>query len=415
MVKVGRNEPCACGSGKKYKRCCGLQGRVLLTPVSNATVGARTPMDKRTPGKIPPSVVNPKVNLMGFPGEEQWIVVSNVFKESDPRNEGGPAGLPGAYKVVFLLNRPGYHTVPEYEFSFSGSRKGDSHLAITKPAFTPPDPGADRIKIYAQTPDGKFVFTGYPNGKGFLGRIESEPFHAANRDDAERKAFRALLPSLSNWSVQLDIPIEVELIETTELRTSNAGTRVMTPFLEAPFAVKSESPAWDSQFAHYASLYREGLSSNSAVYRFLCFFKIIEGIRFRRARLGREAKRRGDTFSRSVEAVPGDPEEFIPWLNAIFPVRRTWDDLTVASILIRDALGKRFGQLVDADLNPLRDQVAHAILKSGEIALSADELLNVQRVNRWLPLTRCMVRRMLKNEFPVQFLPYLKEDGTFQE
>ncbi|MFN3455543.1 MAG: SEC-C metal-binding domain-containing protein [Pseudobdellovibrio sp.] len=21
--KIGRNEPCACGSGKKYKKCCG--------------------------------------------------------------------------------------------------------------------------------------------------------------------------------------------------------------------------------------------------------------------------------------------------------------------------------------------------------------------------------------------------------
>jgi preprotein translocase subunit SecA len=24
-VKVGRNDPCPCGSGKKYKRCCGLK------------------------------------------------------------------------------------------------------------------------------------------------------------------------------------------------------------------------------------------------------------------------------------------------------------------------------------------------------------------------------------------------------
>jgi preprotein translocase subunit SecA len=24
--KVGRNEPCPCGSGKKYKRCCGRGG-----------------------------------------------------------------------------------------------------------------------------------------------------------------------------------------------------------------------------------------------------------------------------------------------------------------------------------------------------------------------------------------------------
>lgn|GEM_PF-2969009 len=24
--KVGRNEPCSCGSGKKYKYCCGKEG-----------------------------------------------------------------------------------------------------------------------------------------------------------------------------------------------------------------------------------------------------------------------------------------------------------------------------------------------------------------------------------------------------
>ena len=23
MAKVGRNDPCPCGSGKKYKKCCG--------------------------------------------------------------------------------------------------------------------------------------------------------------------------------------------------------------------------------------------------------------------------------------------------------------------------------------------------------------------------------------------------------
>jgi len=25
-MKVGRNEPCPCGSGKKYKKCCGSSG-----------------------------------------------------------------------------------------------------------------------------------------------------------------------------------------------------------------------------------------------------------------------------------------------------------------------------------------------------------------------------------------------------
>ena len=32
--KVGRNEPCPCGSGKKYKRCCGAQGRIMTSYIS---------------------------------------------------------------------------------------------------------------------------------------------------------------------------------------------------------------------------------------------------------------------------------------------------------------------------------------------------------------------------------------------
>ena len=26
-AKVGRNDPCPCGSGKKYKNCCGRENR----------------------------------------------------------------------------------------------------------------------------------------------------------------------------------------------------------------------------------------------------------------------------------------------------------------------------------------------------------------------------------------------------
>jgi len=28
MAKIGRNDPCPCGSGKKYKKCCGAQNAV---------------------------------------------------------------------------------------------------------------------------------------------------------------------------------------------------------------------------------------------------------------------------------------------------------------------------------------------------------------------------------------------------
>lgn len=37
MSKIGRNAPCPCGSGKKYKRCCGVIGSATLLPQSQAT------------------------------------------------------------------------------------------------------------------------------------------------------------------------------------------------------------------------------------------------------------------------------------------------------------------------------------------------------------------------------------------
>lgn len=31
MAKIGRNDPCPCGSGNKYKRCCGLKRQTTPT------------------------------------------------------------------------------------------------------------------------------------------------------------------------------------------------------------------------------------------------------------------------------------------------------------------------------------------------------------------------------------------------
>ena len=37
--KVGRNEPCPCGSGKKYKKCCGGVGEGPHHPAPNGPIG----------------------------------------------------------------------------------------------------------------------------------------------------------------------------------------------------------------------------------------------------------------------------------------------------------------------------------------------------------------------------------------
>jgi hypothetical protein len=41
-----------------------------------------------------------------------------------------------------------------------------------------------------------------------------------------------------------------------------------------------------------------------------------------------------------------------------------------------------------------------------------DEALHLAKMSHWLPLLKCVVQRMLKNEFPDEYLPYLQEDGS---
>ncbi len=397
--KPGRNDPCPCGSELKYKKCCGS----VLHEANREEVAAQG---------LPPKATTATVPLMGLPGEQQQVHLVNQFKGDDPRNKMPLGGSPGEYVVTFVLGRPGFSLVPEGNLSFANGLKGDSHLAITKPAFTPPDPDATAIIIYARTDDGDFQFTGYPNDKGFLGKFVSVPFRADNRNDAEHKAFRALATALSNWSAHLDIPLEIVQRETMEIATGNIQVSTVPPYLEAPFAV-APTDNTSNEYRGYVSLYREALSSSSTVYRFLCFYKIIEGLRARRTRLERAAHRRGTSYSLPAEMFPATTGDVVNWLNALFPVHREWDAMSLQSAIPPDVRGRDVQEFVTGTLKHLRDNLAHALTEaSGELTVSADELLDIQQVHLWLPITKCIVRRMLKNDFPAEFLRYLGEDGN---
>jgi hypothetical protein len=154
---------CPCGSGKKVKHCCGARD-------SKSTLAQESA----------PKTISASIEMMGFPGEAGDLHVINQFKEGDLRNDAPLPGSPGQYIVTFLLRRPGYNLVPEGQYSFATGLEGDSHLAIAKPAYAPPgNPDADMIKIYGQTEDGKFIFTGHPNKRGFLGKLASESLSRA--------------------------------------------------------------------------------------------------------------------------------------------------------------------------------------------------------------------------------------------
>ena len=398
MAKIGRNDLCPCGSGKKYKRCHGLTHARAERPKEDI---------------LDPKAVSATINFMGLPAQAEHLHAINRFKDGDSRNAIPLQGAEGDYKVTFVLRRPGFSLHPENSFSFATGLRGDSHLAITKPAFIPPgNPNADQILISGRTEDGNFQFTGYPNERGFLGKVESAPFRARDRAEAEKKAFRALASSLSNWSIHLDIPLEVYQIDTVEMTTGNTQMSLTTPYWEAPFSV-TPTAQMEPEFRGYASLYREALGSSSAVYRFLCLYKIAEGVLSRRARLAEEAKAAGTPIARHRELLPDKPEEVVVWLNAIFPVRRNWDAMAIDSAVPPEIRGKKFGYVITTILQPLRVDIAHALSsKSGELTMSVDELLHIEKINKWLLPAKCIVRRILKNEFPKEFLSYLRDDGT---
>ena len=370
-------------------------------------------------GPAAESASGPSIKLdlqqLGLPGNTMHLVAVGRSRRnpSAPCNAAHPAGSPGRYKVAFLLSRPGFPLEPEYKYSFVGMLRGDSHLAITKPAFTNPQGDFDQIRIDGFSPDGHFQFTGFPNERGFLGRVESDPFQADGFNDAEQKGYRALVPSLSYWSAELDIPLNVSQVESTECATGNKQTSLLPAYPGVPWSVMPTAQL-EHEFLGCASIYREALNANSPPYRYLCLYKIVEGIRARRYRLAAEAKQLGQQPRRfQQEGVPANREDFVPWLNAIFSVRPEWDDMALEQIFIAGAIGRSFGHVADNFLRPLRDKIAHALSQSsGELTMSADELLHVREVNKLLPLTKCIVRRMMKNEFPTQFLRYLKEDGS---
>jgi hypothetical protein len=121
---------------------------------------------------------------------------------------------------------------------------------------------------------------------------------------------------LSDWSLELDVPLFIHQVDLTE---TECGAKRMTfdpPFQTTPL-FSLPTAALRPDLRGYASLYRE-LNSNSPVYQYLCYFKIIESVRLRRELLGAAAGARGDAFSRPPKVFPSNPEELTNWLNALF-------------------------------------------------------------------------------------------------
>jgi hypothetical protein len=336
------------------------------------------------------------------------MVLTNIFTgPSSHLNQVPPKGLPGNYTVTFVMGKPGAAGTPEREVKFAEFMRGDSHLAILGPAFPSPA-DAVKIRLEVKVESESFIIEGTANETGYLAKLETLPFFAHDRNEAERRATRVVHGLLSEYSSLLDIPLQIDLVEVTEIATSNKSLTLIAPFLGG--GTSAPINEYDAEFASLAALYREALLSNSPIYRYLCLYKIMEVSRKRRERLGRKLGK-GYRPIRHGERIPTSKEEQIAWLGAIFIPTRQWEDLMLNQIFPQETRGKKLTALFDGELRRLRDRIAHGILDSGSY-LYVDDPQEVREISRWLPFLRCSVRRTLKNDFPRHFLSFLREDGV---
>lgn len=333
-----------------------------------------------------PESVTAELPGMGLPGQYVVRTVVPMFPLGDPRNRGGPAGLAGDYEVTFTFNRPGYPLQPEKSIVSGDQLEGDSHLGIPKEFW-----------FNANVEGELFSFIGEPNSKNFLAKIVIK-CSAKNIKDAHDRCFRALMPVLSNFALRWDVPLVLYQTDVKELRTGVLQITNRNPFSEVSIRglFQIDLPA---DLRPYGAIYREAITTESAPYQFLCFFRLIESIRARRTRISRDASQR-QPHSMPVEIYPRTEADAIEFLNWIFLVKPTsWDALTLESVLIPEAVGKTFPVIIDSELKPIRDGIAHALLQRAEELISMDDHLARSKLQTWLLPIKCIARAMLKNEF----------------
>jgi hypothetical protein len=158
--------------------------------------------------------------------------------------------------------------------------------------------------------------------------------------------FTGLAPSLDHLSFLSNTPIVVDLTEARDEANHITIVTFRTPYANMVLA----EGLWGLStplFPIYG-LYRESLCSNSNFYRFLCFFKIMEGIiKNIRPQLFRLAREQGIPIKTQVDMVPDDPE-----LQRFHP----------------EYIGRRIHELYDGEFRrEYRHCVAHFALDDGGV------------------------------------------------
>ncbi|MDX2038052.1 MAG: SEC-C metal-binding domain-containing protein [Isosphaeraceae bacterium] len=402
MKRFGRNAPCRCGSGKKSKNCCGMlsgaDSRSGLCSIIPSTEGN---------DQINPNASHAEVHLdvsaVSLPGLHATL--TKTFEFSDGRSPGSPLGNPGEYRATLVLHRPGYPLDDSSRVLFEAHElEGESYIKLQF---------ANTIKIQAQivgsaSPPLHAVVT--RNSRGFIAKIHTETFIAQSFSDARTVAFQKLAPFLSVLSIEHNTPIDIYRIDVLEHATGSRQMDFIAPYPEHELV--SLPNVVGDRFRAYASLYREALCSNSPAYSFLCLYRILEALTVDRKNRVQEARKNGNVPpSYRAWLVPSSEPQFIDWLNSLYRVRANWDAAVIGNFFPTETRGRKISMVMEKFLRPLRNKIAHSIFGESGKDIWEESLVNNHEVWNLLPLAQMIVRRMLKDEFPDEFLVGLPDDG----
>ena len=125
MAKIGRNAPCPCGSGKKYKNCCKTKDTQLLQDDLPSDRFSYKSGSYGGPGGYMPSILSYKEN-----GSSDWIEhlclvkPDEVFDDEESASELAERHLEKAQKIVdsggstqefaLSLRHEGYKSVSDF-------------------------------------------------------------------------------------------------------------------------------------------------------------------------------------------------------------------------------------------------------------------------------------------------------------
>lgn len=95
----------------------------------------------------------------------------------------------------------------------------------------------------------------------------------------------------------------------------------------------------------------------------------------------------------------------------MFYARPQWDFTALEGAVPPEARAKLFDDVISNLLIPLRVNIAHALFEDAgsELTISYDDLVDTRKIAKLVPLTKCIARRMLKSDFPSEFLPHLSQ------